>query len=83
MNTWIEESKTETTKWLKKQGPPYTDFHWQSGYGIFSVSESNIERVKQYITHQDEHHKTMSFQDEFRTLCRRHGVPIDERYVWD
>ncbi|HLA84426.1 MAG TPA: transposase [Thermoguttaceae bacterium] len=79
----IEESKTETTKWIKKQGQQYADFHWQSGYGIFSVSESNVEKVKQYIANQEEHHKKMSFQDEFRLLCRRHGVPIDERYVWD
>ncbi|MCX7418026.1 MAG: transposase [Planctomycetia bacterium] len=83
----IEEAKTETTKWLKKQGPQYRDFHrdfhWQAGYGIFSVSESNSEEVKQYIANQVEHHKKMSFQDEFRALCQRHGIEIDERYVWD
>ena len=79
----IEEAKTETTKWLKKQGPQYTDFHWQSGYGIFSVSESNAEEVKRYIANQAEHHKKRSFQDEFRELCQRHGIEIDERYVWD
>ena len=79
----IEEAKTETTKWLKKQGPQYADFHWQSGYGIFSVSESNAEQVKQYIANQAEHHKKKSFQDEYRELCQRHGIEIDERYVWD
>ncbi|MCI0485680.1 MAG: transposase [Blastocatellia bacterium] len=79
----IEEAKTETTKWIKKQGPQYADFHWQSGYGIFSVSESNVEQVKRYIANQAEHHKKMSFQDEFRKLCKRHGVEIDERYVGD
>jgi putative transposase len=79
----IEEAKTETTKWIKKQGPQFADFHWQSGYGIFSVSESNAPQVKQYIANQPEHHKKISFQDEFRVLCRRHGIEIDERYVWD
>ena len=79
----IEKAKTETTKWMKKQGPEYAEFHWQSGYGIFSVSESNCEKVKAYIANQVEHHKKVSFQDEFRTLCRRHGIEIDERYVWD
>ena len=79
----IEASKTETTKWMKKQGPQYADFHWQSGYGIFSVSESNCEQVKAYIANQAEHHKQISFQDEFRALCKRHGIEIDERYVWD
>ena len=79
----IEEAKTETTKWIKKQGSQYTDFHWQGGYGIFSVSQSNADEVKRYIANQEEHHKRMSFQEEFRALCQRHGIEIDERYVWD
>ena len=79
----IEEAKTETTKWLKKQGPQYADFHWQAGYGIFSVSESNAEQVRQYIADQVRHHKKLTFQDEFRILCERHGIEIDERYVRD
>jgi putative transposase len=79
----VEEVKTETSKWLKKQLPLLADFHWQAGYGIFSVSESNIEQVKYYIANQEEHHRLMSFQEEFRLLCERHGIQIDERYVWD
>jgi putative transposase len=79
----VEEAKTETTKWLKKQSPRLADFHWQGGYGIFSVSESNVEPVKLYIANQEQHHAQMSFQDEYRTLCHRHGIEIDERYVWD
>ncbi len=46
-------------------------------------SESNVGQVKRYITNQEEHHKKMTFQDEFREICRRHGIEIDERYVWD
>lgn len=79
----VQESKTETSKWIKKQGPEFHDFHWQAGYGIFSVSESNLDQVKRYIDRQEEHHRRMSFQDEFRVLCRRYGIEIDERYVWD
>ena len=79
----IEESKTETTKWIKKQGTQYADFQWQAGYGIFSVSESNSERVGDYIANQADHHKKSSFRDEFRALCKRHRVEIDEQYVWD
>jgi REP element-mobilizing transposase RayT len=79
----VEEVKTETSKWLKKQSPRLAGFHWQSGYGIFSVSESNAPRVKHYIAHQEEHHRRMSFQEEYRILCERHGIAIDERYVWD
>ena len=79
----IKASKTETSKWLKKQGVAYADFQWQAGYGAFSVSESDVEQVKRYIAGQEEHHKHVSFQDEFREICKKHGIEIDERYVWD
>ena len=79
----IKVSKTETTKWLKRQGQGLGDFQWQAGYGAFSVSASNVEQVKRYIASQEEHHRRISFQDEFRELCRSHGLEIDERYVWD
>jgi putative transposase len=79
----LEEIKTSTSKWIKTKSPSYGEFHWQGGYGVFSVSESKIVEVRRYIENQEEHHRTMTFQDEFRELCRRHGVPVDERYVWD
>lgn len=79
----IQEAKTETSKWLKRQSPGLADFHWQAGYGIFSVSESNVVQVKRYIENQEQHHQRISFQEEFRILCQRHGIVIDERYVWD
>jgi REP element-mobilizing transposase RayT len=79
----VEEAKKSTSKWMKEQGPQYGDFFWQGGYGSFSVSQSNVEQVRAYIATQEEHHRTVSFQDEFRALCRKHGIEIDERYVWD
>ncbi len=78
-----QEAKTETSKWLKKQSHDTSDFAWQSGYGAFSVSESNILLVKKYIQDQEEHHRRMTFQDEFRAFLKRHGIEFDERYVWD
>ena len=57
----IQEAKTETTKWLKTKSRETANFAWQSGYGAFSVSESNIPQVKDYIANQEEHHKTVSF----------------------
>jgi hypothetical protein len=68
---------------LKTKSADLANFSWQGGYGAFGVSESNIPDVKDYITRQEEHHRKMSFQDEFRQLCRRHGIELDERYVWD
>ena len=79
----VKASKTETSKWIKKKGDGYKKFQWQAGYGIFSVSESNVAEVERYIANQEKHHKKMTFQDEFREICRRHGVELDERYVWD
>jgi len=79
----VQEAKVETSKWLKRQSTIGTDFAWQSGYGAFSVSSSQLEATEAYIKNQQEHHKRMSFQDEFREICRRHGLAIDERYVWD
>ncbi len=79
----IKASKTETSKWVKKQNAQLKDFQWQAGYGAFSVSQSNLDQVKHYIANQEEHHRRMSFQEEFRELCKRHGVQVDERHVWD
>ena len=79
----VEAAKGSPSKWMKEQGPAYHDFYWQGGYGSFSVSQSNVEQVRAYIATQEEHHRGVSYQDEFRALCRKHGVEIDERYVWD
>ena len=79
----VEVAKTEPSKWMKEQGRAYADFYWQAGYGAFSVSQSNVEMVRAYIARQEEHHRRDSFQDEFRALCAKHGVNIDERYAWD
>ena len=53
----LKVSKTETSKWLKKQDLALKGFNWRGGYGIFSVSQSNVEQVKGYIANQAEHHK--------------------------
>ena len=79
----VGEVKSDSSAWIKKKDYEYKDFHWQAGYGIFSVSESKVAEVKRYIEEQQQHHQKMSFQDEFRRICERHGIAIDERYVWD
>lgn len=79
----VEEAKTTSSKWMKEQGASGRDFFWQGGYGSFSVSQSNVDQVRTYVASQEEHHRKVTFQDEFRVLCRKHGIEIDERYVWD
>jgi putative transposase len=79
----VEEVKKGSSKWMKSDGPRAAAFSWQAGYAAFSVSQSSVEAVQQYIERQEEHHRKMSFQDELRTLFQRHGIGFDERYVWD
>jgi putative transposase len=79
----IEHLKTSSSKVMKTKGAFYHDFYWQSGYGAFSVSPSKEDDVKGYIERQEDHHRKVGFQDEYRELCVKHAVPLDERYVWD
>jgi putative transposase len=74
--------KTNSSKWVHEQWPARAAFAWQTGYGAFSVSKSNVEAVSAYIAHQEEHHKTMTFQEEFIAFLTRHGIEYDERYIW-
>jgi REP element-mobilizing transposase RayT len=76
----VGEIKKESSKWAKAEVLP--DFFWQNGYGAFSVSPSNVDRVQAYIVNQEQHHRGRTFQDEFRELLRRHGIDWNERYVW-
>ncbi|MFM2198811.1 MAG: hypothetical protein RLZZ505_2243 [Verrucomicrobiota bacterium] len=79
----VEDVKKSSSKWIKEQGPEFRNFAWQTGYGVFAVSESNVETVRQYIADQREHHRKKTFQDEYRAFLKRHNVAFDERYVWD
>ena len=58
-------------------------FAWQAGYGAFSVSQSNVPAVVKYIRDQEQHHRRITFQEEFITLLRRHRIAYDERYSWE
>ena len=73
--------KTNSSRWARYKWPA-TKFSWQTGYGAFSVSRSNVAQVVRYIKNQEEHHKRISFQEEFLALLQRHGVEYDERYIW-
>ena len=79
----VEQIKKTSSKWIKELNARYRSFFWQRGYGVFSVSPSQLDSVLKYIEGQQEHHRTRTFQEEYRALLRRHGVDFDERYVWD
>jgi len=59
------------------------EFSWQNGYGTFSVSASKIDIVKRYILNQKEHHRKISFKEEYITFLKEYQIAYDERYVWD
>jgi REP element-mobilizing transposase RayT len=75
--------KSTSSNWVNQTRGLPMPFHWQAGYAAFSVSQSNIEAVRDYIRRQPEHHAKESFQDELREWLRRYGLEWDERYVWD
>ena len=74
----VEALKTGSSKWLKTRDAKLAHFAWQSGYGAFAVSESNVTAVREYIRDQAEHHRARSFQDEFRAFLERHSLAYDE-----
>ena len=77
----MEQLKASSSKWLKTQGSPI--FSWQRGYGAFSVSQSQADSVVAYIQNQEEHHRIVTFEEEYRSFLQRYRVTFDERYVWD
>ena len=79
----IEEIKKASSKWIKTLDARYRGFFWQRGYAAFSVSPSQLDVLLQYVDVQPEHHRTRTFQEEYRELLHRHGVDFDERNVWD
>mgnify|MGYP006307689323 CR=1 FL=1 len=79
----IEELKRNSSRWIKSKGVSYQRFAWQNGYGAFSVSESQLRIVLQYIQRQKEHHKKRSFQEEFIEILEKHNIEYDPKYIWD
>ena len=79
----IEELKTSSSKWLKTQSPALASFAWQRGYGAFSVGPLDQEALIKYIENQEQHHRTRTFQEEYRAFLKKYGVEYDERHVWD
>jgi len=73
--------KANSSKWVNERTETRGRFGWQSGFGAFSVSESQLQAVIRYVSNQETHHRKISFQEEYRALLIRHGVDYDERYL--
>ena len=73
--------KANSSRWIHKKRPGKRSFSWQDGYAVFTVSQSNLRRVFEYIENQEAHHRRRSFREELVALLKRHEVPFDERYL--
>ena len=79
----VGDVKRDSSSWIKTLDRHYSRFHWQDGYGAFSVGHTQLNQVKRYIARQKEHHAKVSFKDEFRYFLKKYGVDYDERFIWD
>jgi REP element-mobilizing transposase RayT len=79
---FVEEIKKNSSRWIKTKNNRYKHFAWQGGYAGYSVSQSKVTVVANYIERQKEHHRTVSFKDEYLTFLQEYGVHFDEKYLW-
>ncbi len=79
----IGDVKRDSSSWVKQQNGRFSDFYRQKGYGAFSIGQSQVETVVNYIKRQKEHHSKQTFKDEFRALLSKYEIDYDGRYVWD
>jgi len=77
-----EEVKRHSSRWIKTKGDYYKNFAWQGGYGGFSVSPSLHDKTRKYIENQEEHHKKLTFQEEYLLFLKEYGIEYDETYLW-
>jgi putative transposase len=79
----LEILKKDSSKFVKTLDSSLGDFHWQDGYGLFSVSPSHFDPVRKYILNQEEHHKRETFQEEYLRILKKYRAAYGERYLWD
>ncbi len=79
----LETVKTNSSKWIKTLDDRMKNFYWQNGYGAFSVDPRLIDKVKEYIQNQREHHRVKTFQEEYLIILKEYNMEYDERYLWD
>lgn len=79
----IGKVKANSSGWVHKTFPHQRTFAWQTGYAAFSVSSSQKRNVLKYIANQEEHHRKVSFKEEFTRFLKRHEIQYEEKYLWE
>ena len=82
MADFVEDIKKCSSKWIKTLNPNYSQFAWQGGYGIFSVSASAVEKVKRYVMNQKEHHRKKTFQEEYEAFLQAYSIEYNPEFVF-
>ena len=77
---FVRKVKANSSRWMNERDTQMK-FGWQSGYGAFSISQSVVSSVAQYVRNQERHHRSRSFEDEMKMLLTRHGIDFGERYL--
>jgi putative transposase len=79
----VKKAKANSSSWAKTLSGRCRKFAWQSGYGVFSIHQSQIQSMRKYIQGQEEHHRRKTFQEEYLELLHEYQMPYDERYIWE
>jgi putative transposase len=79
----VSDLKSRTSGWIHRTHEALPHFAWQTGYGAFTVSQSQVEVVRKYIQNQEEHHRRVPFDREYRELLRKHGAEVPEEDLWE
>ena len=82
LSSLMKDLKKDSSFWIKTKGRQFDNFHWQDGYGAFSIGHSQIAALKKYISQQKEHHRKRTFQEELMAFFDEYGMEYDVRYLW-
>jgi REP element-mobilizing transposase RayT len=80
---FVKQVKQSSSVWMKERSTSCRGFEWQAGYGAFSVGQSQLPKLVEYIGRQEEHHRRVGFREEYLGLLEKYGLSGDERYLWD
>ena len=83
LSSLLKDVKKDSSSWIKTKGSQFRNFHWQDGYGAFSIGKSDIHGLKKYIAGQKEHHRKRTFKEELVEFLEDYGIAYDERYLWN